>query len=430
MQRAIEMSEKERGRGHVIRLVVEKMLRQREAAERLGVSVRQVKRLVRVWRARGDAGLVSKQRGRVSPRRTQAETRMKIETLLREKYSDFGATFAAEKLAELENISVSHETVRQIQIKLNLWKPKSRKEKHNHPPRSRRPRFGELVQIDGSPHDWFEGRAPRCNLTVFIDDATSRLIALHFSPTETTKAYLTALKQYVLKHGTPLAFYSDRHGIFRVNAKDAVSGDGKTEFNRVTDRLKIEQICAHTPQAKGRVERANQTLQDRFIKEMRLRNISSIAEAEAFIPKYIEMWNKKFAKPSKDATDAHRPWTGSEKALDDALARREDRVLSKALTFRCDGTMYCVKTSGPGTALRGAKVTLYHLVNGTMEVHYKGGGGDRILPATAYKTYAVPSCVEDEKTLDARVDACIARLRPPFLATAFLAQPSARQGCG
>jgi transposase len=430
MQGVLGMSKKELERAHVIRSIVEKRLRQREAAERLGIGRRQIIRLVKLWRKDGDKGLVSKQRGRMSPRRTQADKRAKIEKLLREKYADFGATLAAEKLGELDKITVSHETIRQIQIELKLWKPKLHKEKYIHQPRERRPRLGELIQIDGSPHDWFEGRAPRCNLTVFIDDATSRLMALHFSPTETTEAYLTTLKQYILSHGIPLAFYSDRHGIFRVNAVDAVKSDGKTEFNRVTERLNIEQICAHSPQAKGRVERVNQTLQDRLIKDMRLHNIASIAEAEAFFPAFIEAHNKKFSVPAKDKTNAHRPWTGTEKILDDVLARRETRTLSKALTFSSEGKIYCVKTDGVGVALRGAKVELYHLVNGVMEVHYAGGGGDRVLPCTAFKTYPVPSPTVDEKTLDARVDACIAKRHPAFVATTFLTEPSAWQGCG
>jgi hypothetical protein len=363
----------------------------------------------------------------------QAEKRTKIEVLLREKYPDFSAVLATEKLAELDKIIVSHETIRRIKIAIGLQNPKARKAKHIHQPRDRRPRLGELVQIDGSPHDWFEGRAPRCNLTVFIDDATSRLMALHFSPTETMEAYLTALKHYVLTYGIPLTLYSDRHGIFRVNAVDAVSGDGKTEFNRVTDRLNIEQICAHSPQAKGRVERANRTLQDRLIKEMRLRNISNIAEAEAFFPAFIKAHNAKFSVPPKDETDAHRPWIGSEKMLDDTLARREMRTLSKNLTFSCEGKIYCVKTDGIGTALHGAKVMLYHFVNGAMEVHYRGRNGagmDRILPCTAFKTYPIPSLTEDEKTLNARVDASIAKRHPAFVATAFLDRPSVQQVCG
>lgn len=216
--------------------------------------------------------------------------------------------------------------------------------------------------------------------------------------------YLETLREYVLAHGRPLAFYSDRHGIFRVNAKEAESGDGKTEFGRVIERLGIASIQATTPQAKGRVERSNQTLQDRLVKEMRLRNISSMAAGNAFAASYIGFWNEKFAVPPRDETPAHRPWTGTAEALEDMLARREERTLSKALTFSSAGTKYCVRTSGPGTALRRAKVTLYHFVRGGMAVHYK----DRVLPVTAYGTYPVPDPVEDEKTIGVRMDAIVA----------------------
>jgi hypothetical protein len=275
--------------------------------------------------------------------------------------------------------------------------------------RDRRPRFGELIQIDGSPHHWFEGRGPRCTLIVFIDDATGRLTALRFVPGETTRAYLETLRAHVLRHGVPLAFYSDRHGIFRVNAKDAESGDGKTEFGRVSERLGVEPIHALTPQAKGRVERANQTLQDRLVKEMRLRNICSMEAANGFLPGFIEAHNKRFAVPPRDPASAHRPWTDTAEALDDLLARREERVLSKALTFSSAGTKYCVKTNGPGTALRGAKVTLHHFISGGMTVHYKG----RTLPVTAYGRYPIPDPAEDEKTIDVRLDAVIAARRAP-----------------
>ena len=405
MQEDIRMSAEERERAYCVRQVVEKKLRQAEMAERLGIGKRQVIRLVKLWRKEGDKGLISRRRGKESPRRLQVEKRARIEALLKERYPDFGATLASEKLAEVDGIAVSHETVRQMQIKLKLWKPKARRLKPVFQPRERRPRFGEMIQVDGSPHDWFEGRAPRCALIVFIDDATSRLTALHFSPSETMKAYQTALKRHILTYGAPLALYSDKHGVFRVNAKEAASGDGKTEFNRITERLKIEQICAHTPQAKGRVERSNQTLQDRLVKEMRLRKISSIAQAEAFLPEFITMWNSKFSVPAKDASDAHRPWTGSEADLDEALSRREERTLSKALTFRHNGTLYAVKTDGPGTALRGAKVTLYHFANGAMQTRYK----DRNLTCAACKTEDVPASIEDEKTINARMDAIVMR---------------------
>ena len=234
------MSSDERDRSRLIRETVEKKLRQQEAAERLGVGLRHFKRLVRTWKQSGDAGLVSRQRGQPLNRRLGAVMVQRIEHLLRETYPDFGPTLAAEKLAERDGIVVSRETVRHIQAGLGLHRAKSRRAKKVFQSRIRRSRFGELVQIDGSPHEWLEGRGPRCTLIVFIDDATSRLLALRFVPAESTAAYNETLRGCVLEHGCPLAFYSDRHGIFRINAKDAESGDGKTEFGRVVDRLDIE----------------------------------------------------------------------------------------------------------------------------------------------------------------------------------------------
>jgi transposase len=310
MPAPLSMSLPERERAFVVRLVVSGQIRQKVAAERLGIGLRQMKRLIRLWRASGDAGLVSRKRGHGSNRSRSPAFHIVLEEHLRGQYQGFGPTLAAEKLAERDGITISAETVRRAQIRLSLWRPKKRRLKQTHPLRDRRPRFGELIQIDGSPHDWFEGRGPRCTLIVFIDDATGRLTALRFVPVETTRGYLEALRGHVLDHGRPLAFYSDRHGIFRVNAKDAQTGDGKTEFGRVAERLEIEPIHALTPQAKGRVERANQTLQDRMVKEMRLQNISTMEAANGFSPTYIASWNGMFAVPPRDETSAHRPWTG------------------------------------------------------------------------------------------------------------------------
>jgi transposase len=403
----LEMSLDERERSHLVRACVEARMGQREASERLGIGVRQFKRLVRAWKQDGDAGLVSRQRGRPSNRRLNDVRRADVEALLKDRYAGFGATLASEKLLGLDGIEVSVETVRQMQISLGLWKPKARRAKRVFQLRERRPRFGELIQIDGSPHHWFEGRGPRCTLIVFIDDATGRLTALRFAPVESGQAYLAALRDHVLAHGCPLAFSSDRHGIFRVNAKDAQSGDGKTEFGRVVERLEIGLINALTPQAKGRVERANQTLQDRLVKEMRLRNICSITAAQAYLPEFILEWNKKFAVPPRDETPAHRPWTKTAEELDRALACQEERVLTKALTFSYGGTKYCVKTQGPGTAMRGAKIAVHRFIDGRLRFSYK----DRVLSCTAYGSYAVPDPAEDEKTLDARVDAIAAARR-------------------
>lgn len=398
------MSGKERERAHVVRQCVEGGLSQREASERLGIGVRQVKRLVRAWRADGDGGLVSRQRGRPSHRRMGAALRARIVARLTEAYPDFGPTLAAEKLFERDGIRVSAEAVRRIQIGIGLWRPKRRRAKRVFHLRAPRPRFGELVQIDGSPHDWFEGRAPRCTLIVFIDDATKRLTALRFVPAESTKAYLETLRGQVLAHGLPLALYSDRHGVFHVNAKDAEGGDGKTEFGRVAERLGIELIPALTPQAKGRVERANQTMQDRLVKEMRLRNLSSMEAGQAYLPEFMRFWNNTFAIEARDPRPASRPWTKGEDELDLALASREERTLSKALTFGFGGTKYCVNVPGPGTAMRGGKVLVHRLVDGRIHVTYK----DRVLALTAYGSYPVPDPAVDEKQLDARVDAIVA----------------------
>jgi transposase len=409
----LALSGAERERLDVLRRLMRGELRQARAAELLGVGVRQVKRLVRGYRCEGEASVVSRRRGRPSNNRLDSASLATIEATLRMRYADFGATLASEKLREIEGVSVSKETVRQIQIRLGLWRPRRRRVKKIFQVRERRPRFGELIQIDGSPHDWFEGRGPRCTLIVFIDDATGRLTRLQFAPAETTKAYLQALEAHVLAHGLPLAFYSDRHGIFRVNAKEAQGGDGFTEFGRVAERLRIELIHATTPQAKGRVERANQTLQDRLIKEMRLAGVSCIDEAQAFADGFLERWNKRFAVAPRQAEDAHRPWSGSKADLAEALARREERTLSKALTFSAGATRYAVRTQGPGTALRGAKVTLLHMLDGTLRVRFK----DRELAFTPFKTLPVPPPVEDDKTLDARLDAVIARNAPSATAS-------------
>lgn len=221
-----------------------------------------------------------------------------------------------------------------------------------------------------------------------------------------------------MAHGCPLVFYSDRHGIFRVNpvlsdaegAKDAASGDGKTAFGRVAERLDILPIHAMTPQAKGRVakehlECANQTLQDRLVKEMRLADVSSIEAANAYVSQFIARWNDKFAVPPCDAAPAHRPLTRTAAELDDDLAHREERTLSKARSPSGLAALYCVKASGTGTALCGAKVCLHHQLDGTMTVHCK----DRILPVTAYGVYPVPDPAEDEKTINARLVAIIAQ---------------------
>ena len=285
--------------------------------------------------------MVSKHRGRCPGNALSAADRQQALALIRAHYIDFGPTFAQEKLTALHACYCSVETLRKWMLEEGLWRGKQRKKAAIH---QSRPRLGERVQIDGSPHDWFEGRAPRGTLMVFIDDATSRLLALHFAPTETTQSYMETLAQQLDKHGRPVAIYSDKHSIFRVNHPDK-AGE-LTQFTRALKTLDIEPIHANTPQAKGRVERANKTLQDRLVKEMRLRSIHSIEQANAFLPQFIDDYNRRFAVPAHHPANAHREVLHSPEALTLILCRHHRRKLSKNLTIAFRNTEYPLQGYG------------------------------------------------------------------------------------
>src|SRR5512140_3950351 len=248
----IRMSRKELGRLEVVQAVVDSRLTQAEAAERLGLSVRQVKRLCRSYRKVGAAGLVSKRRGRPSNHRIGEAERDRVIDLIRARYQGFGPTLAAEYLQKQDGYGHCVETLRGWMKQAGLWSAQRKGRRAVHGLRERRARFGELVQIDGSPHDWFEGRGPRCTLVAFIDDATSRVMAACFTRAETTQDYLDGLHAYILAYGCPVALYSDRHGIF---TKHDLEDAEPTQFQRATASLGIATIQALTPQAKGRVER-------------------------------------------------------------------------------------------------------------------------------------------------------------------------------
>lgn len=267
----------------IIQRLKDRLLTQVDAATQLGICERQVRRLLRRVESGGFEQLAPKYSG--GNRLLKEEIKVQVIAAIREKYADFGPTFAAEKLEQHEGLKVSKETLRKWMIEVGLWKGRSRKKARIHQSRERRSRFGELVQIDGSHHDWFEGRGSKCCLLVFIDDATGRLLGLYFDKSETTLGYMRVVKDHLRLYGRPLAYYSDRHSIFKTTREQSVDGRfADTQLHRALRELKIGLICAHSPQAKGRVERANQTLQDRLIKELRLRGISSIEQANAYIP--------------------------------------------------------------------------------------------------------------------------------------------------
>lgn len=393
----IALSHPELDRLGIIRAVAAGELYQREAARRLELTIRQVKRLVRRYRQQGAAGLASGHRGKRANNAIPDGTRQWALGQIREHYPDFGPAFAHEKLVAGHGALFSVETLRQWMIADGLWASRSERPARIHPSRPRRPAIGELVQIDGSPHDWFEGRAPRCTLIVFIDDATGRLLALRFAPTETTEAYMTTLREYVDTHGRPVALYSDKHSIFRVNA---VEREGElTQFTRALETLDIAPIHAHTPQAKGRVERANQTLQDRLVKELRLAGISDIETANAFLPGFLEQYNARFAKAPQADEDAHRPVLHDATELDQILSRQYTRKLSKNLTCQFEGRECQVTGHGNGYRLRGATVTVCAAFDGRITLLRDG----HILAHRTLAEGEAPIPRDDEKTIADRV---------------------------
>jgi transposase len=357
MDKLLKMSTKELNRLEVVQRLSEKRMSQKEAGRILDLSVRQIKRLLRVYRKRGAAGLVSKHRGRRSNNRSAEEVKKRALNLLKTKYKGFGPTLAHEKLVEKEKLKLSDESVRKLMIAEDLWKPRQAKKVVIHQLRERRACFGELIQIDGSPHDWFEGRAEACVLLVFIDDATGKLVQLLFVESESFFSYCQAAEGYFKCYGKPVAFYSDRHGIFRVNVPSTGAGEALTQFGRAMQELEIQIICANSPQAKGRVERVIQTLQDRLPKEMRLRGISNMIDGNAYLPEFMTDLNQRFAVEARSSVNAHRPLTAKED-LARILTWQETRTLSKNLTLQFQKTVYQIQTDRPSYALRKAQVTV------------------------------------------------------------------------
>src|SRR5277367_5485933 len=306
------------------------------AAAVLAVSERQAYRLLAKYEDGGGSALIHKARGRQSNRRLNAGIRKYAVELVRTRYADFGPTLATEVLLEKHSLRVGRETLRRWMIAEGLWL--SRKQRRSfHQPRLRREHYGELIQIDGSEHRWFEDRAAPCTLLVFIDDATSKLMQLRFVPSESTDSYFQALRGYLQSHGCPVAFYSDKHSVFRVLRRDAKGGQGMTQFGRALAELNIEILCANSSQAKGRVERVNRTLQDRLVKELRLADISDIDAGNDFLSDFVERLNEKFAIRAARPENLHRPLSVSAGRLNDILCYREQRYIGAQLSFhiRC-----------------------------------------------------------------------------------------------
>lgn len=403
----LNMSTKELSRLEVMQRLAEKRMSQKEAGEILDLGIRQIKRLLNAYRKQGAAGLVSKQRGRTGNNRLPASVKKRVLDLLKTKYQGFGPTLAHEKLIEKDKLKLSDESVRKVMIEEGLWQARKTRKIVAHQLRERRACFGELVQIDGSPYDWFEGRAEACVLLVFIDDATGQLVQLQFVKSESFFSYCQAAQAYFKRCGKPVAFYSDKHNIFRVNLPSTGTGQALTQFGRAMRELNIQIICANTPQAKGRVERANQTLQDRLVKEMRLLGISSLQAGNAYLPEFMQDFNQRFAEEPRSSVDAHRSLTAQED-LAHILTWQEPRTISKNLTFQFEKVVYQIQTDRPTYTLRQAVVTVCMDASQNITIHYKG----KSLPYTIFHKQAKQSEVVSAKDVNHTLKALSIPLKP------------------
>jgi len=384
MKGVISMSTKETERITIMDSLIAKRLKQKHAARQLNITVRQVQRILKRYKREGVAGLVHLGRERPSNRAIPQTEKDRAITIIKERYHDFGPTFALEKLKEFHGVNFGVDTLRKEMIIAGLWKARKRKTKDIHPYRERRACPGELIQLDGSPHNWFEGRCPSCTLLAFIDDATGRIMDGVFVNYEGTWTLFEATKHYLTTHGKPLAFYVDRHSTFKINRQANIEEDlknqqARSQFSRAMNELSIEVIFANSPQAKGRVENLFGTLQDRLIKEMRLKGIKTQKEGTRFFREvYIPMHNAKFAVAPREKADLHRPVLKSDN-LQRILTIQSKRLVSKDLILHYKNTRYqLLPKEGYRCTLKKATVVVEEREDGKIVFRYK----DQVIPSS------------------------------------------------
>ena len=370
----LALNQRDRDRLKELHAVVRGQQQVGEASRHLGLSPRQVRRLVRRLRREGDRGVIHRLRGRPSNRRISEQVRERALALLaREEYRDFAPTLAAEHLERI-GIGVSRETVRSWQTEAGLWKPGRQKIEAVHVWRQRRPAFGELVLMDTSDHDWLEGRGPRLYLVAMIDDATSRLWG-RFVESDSTAENLRTLRGWLERYGRPLALYTDKNTIFQTpRSAELVDRYGPappTDFGAACEELRIEWIPAHSPQAKGRVERLFDTLQDRLVKEMRIAAVASVEQADRFFrEQFLPFWNERFTVAPRSSRDAHRP-LGTLR-LDSVLCHRFQRKVSTDYTLRLNGQRWLIPRAHVRPGLRHSRVLIEQRLDGSSWVRHRG----------------------------------------------------------
>ena len=368
------MEHKDLNRVKVMAMVKEKQCSLKQAATKLNVSYRQIKRINARYQQEGDAGMIHRSRGKASNNRKATELRERVIEVYRCNYPDFGPTLACEQLQQDHGITVNHETVRRWLIDAGLWERKRRHRRHR-TRRERKAQYGELVQFDGSPHDWFEGRRGRCCLMNMVDDATGRSCCFLVEE-ETTAAGMSLLRRWIEQYGIPQAVYCDRNNAYVTNREltEAELRRGvspRSHFEQACDRLGIEVIVAHSPQAKGRVERNHGVHQDRLVKGLRLAGISTIEQANEFIETtYLPRINNKFAKPARDPHDGHVPMVDATK-LADIFCFDQTRTVSNDFVIRYENRLFQIERTARVRPSPGTKLIVRRWLDGSIHILWK-----------------------------------------------------------
>jgi transposase len=368
----IAMSKKELRRLPVIHKVMEKRLTQVKAAEMLDLSDRQIRRIIGKIEEEGDSAIVHGNRSKESPFRLPKERVEKIMSIIEKKYYDFGPTFAAEKLLECEKVRISKEKLRQLMIAYEVDYPRRKKRGRIHQWRERKHCRGEMIQMDGSDHDWLEGRGPRLVLMGYIDDASSEVFGRFYSYEGTFPA-MDSFKRYIDTYGIPFSFYVDRHSAYKTtrqpNLDEDLKGEfAKTQFARLLNELSVKVIFARSPQAKGRVERAFQTLQDRLVKELRLAEVSTLKRANSFLDSYLPKHNARFAVKPLRKSNLHHP-IPKRLNLDELFCLKEHRSISNGFTFCWKNRLFLIKN--PSLTMKKQRVCVMEHFNGGITLKLK-----------------------------------------------------------
>ena len=374
-QELLQMSQKERDRLQVLQDAKKRRITQKEAAEQMGVTERWVRKLLARLRQEGDRAVLHRLRGRSSNRKIAEVEQQRAVKLVRQEYRDFGPTLASEYLSERHGMKMSRETLRGWMIAAGLWKPRRQRIERVHTWRPRRSQVGELVQWDTSEHDWLEGRGEKLYLVLLIDDASSRALA-RFVRHDSTAENLATLRVYVQRWGRPVAVYTDKASLFQINRPPKVDEQlraerPKTQIGRALEELGIEWIAAHSPQAKGRVERFFGTAQDRLVKGLRKAGVGTLEEAQRYLRRvYLPLWNRRFTVPPANPTDAHRP-LGPEHHLDSILSHVETRRVGRDYSIQLGRVRYQIARQDVVAGLRGAAVRVERRLDGRAAVRFR-----------------------------------------------------------